>query len=302
MQYQDNYPCAITMPAGLVTGAIVLPGLLLLAATPAVLGLSEALPEHGLFFGLGLLGAIFANSTGAGGGVVFVPLFDQLGFTETQAVATSFGTQCFGMTAGTATWSWLYFNYLRPKGHWQPFLPIILLCALFSVMGIWTSYGADLAPPAAVSTMFASFSLLLGGAILATVMVRQKPVPRSRLALIDWAALPLIAWCGGMVTAWLSVGVGEFVAFYLILRRYEVTLSVAVAVVISALSVWSAAPEHLVFNQDANWQVLAFAGPGAIAGGLMARHLVLRLGARRLKLFFGTWLLIIGLAEFIPMS
>lgn len=104
------------------------------------------------------------------------------------------------------------------------------------------------------------------------------------------------------MTAWLSVGVGEIVAFYLILRRFDVTLSVAAAVVISAISVWSAAPEQLLFGQQAIWQVMALAGPGAVIGGLIARHLVIKLGAHRLKLFFASWLLIIGLVEFIPLG
>ena len=58
------------------------------------------------------------------------------------------------------------------------------------------------------------------------------------------------------MTAWLSVGVGEFVAFYLILRRYDVTLAVAIAVVISAATVWSAAPQHFLIDPRAAWGVV----------------------------------------------
>jgi len=46
--------------------------------------------DYVLFSFLGLLGAIFANTTGAGGGVVFIPMFNQLNFTESQSIATSF--------------------------------------------------------------------------------------------------------------------------------------------------------------------------------------------------------------------
>ena len=70
----------------------------------------------------------------------------------------------------------------------------------------------------------------------------------------------------------------------------------------SALTVWSAAPEHLLSGEQAVWQVIAFAGPGAVIGGLVARHLVVKLGAQRLKLFFGSWLLVIGLVEFMPLA
>ena len=110
-------------------------------------------------------------------------------------------------------------------------------------------------------------------------------------------ALALIAYFGGLVTAWLSVGVGEFVAIYLILRRFDVTLSVATAVVVSAITVWAALPQHLLRNPSIYWEVVLFAGPGAVVGGIIARRLVLWLGARRLKFFFGFWLLVIGATE-----
>jgi hypothetical protein len=57
---------------------------------------------------LGVIGAIFANATGAGGGVVFVPFFNQLDFSVTTSVATSFAIQCCGMTAGAITWWGVY--------------------------------------------------------------------------------------------------------------------------------------------------------------------------------------------------
>jgi len=57
---------------------------------------------------LGVVGAVFANLSGAGGGVVFIPVFSELGLTESQSVATSFAIQSFGMTAGAITWSLYY--------------------------------------------------------------------------------------------------------------------------------------------------------------------------------------------------
>lgn len=278
-------------------------GLLAFVALPGLLALNpEELADSSAFLGLGVLGAIFANSTGAGGGVVFIPAFAQLGFTEAQAVATSFGIQCFGMTAGAMAWGQFYSRERKPCGHWRPFLPIVVICSLSSVSGLWTVFLFDAAPPAAVAPMFASFSLFLGVSIIVTVLLRGNGTSRSSLASFDLLALTIIAYGGGAVTAWLSVGVGEFVAFYLILRRYDVTLSVAAAVVISALSVWSAAPEQLLLGQAANWEVIAFAGPGAVVGALIAKPLVLKLGAERLKLFFGSWLLVIGLVEFVPLG
>ena len=60
--------------------------------------------QYAGFTFLGILGAVFANATGAGGGVVFVPFFNQMGLSPSATVATSFAIQCFGMTAGAVTW------------------------------------------------------------------------------------------------------------------------------------------------------------------------------------------------------
>lgn len=261
-------------------------------------GLSVIGTEQLGFVVLGMIGAVFANSTGAGGGVVFIPMFAELGLSEAQAVATSFGIQCFGMTAGAITWikyhsSDRQFN----RQSWQNFAPIIGLCSLFSILGIWQNYGFDLTAPAALNTIFSSFSLLLGLSLLVTIYLSKRGATRHQLGRLDILMLPFIAFIGGIITAWLSVGVGELVAFYLILRRFDATMAVAAAVVVSAISVWSATPHHLQADSTIQWQVLAFAGPGAILGGIAARSIVSKLSARRLKIFFAIWLLIIGLAS-----
>lgn len=253
--------------------------------------------EHPLLsFLVGTAGAIFANSTGAGGGVVFVPLFRALGFSDAEAIATSFGIQSFGMTTGALAWT-LYFLRHGARADWAAFTAAIVVATPFSIAGLWCVTVLDLRAPATLSLCFAIFSVVLGTAVL-WLTLNARPRLQRELAPADALGLAALALFGGMVTAWLSVGVGEFVAFYLIARRYEVTEAVAVAVVLSALTVWSAAPIHLDEGGDAVWSVVLSAGPGAVAGALVARGLALRLGGLRLKRFFGCWLLVIGLAEF----
>jgi len=48
----------------------------------------EIVGSHGRFFGLGMIGAIIANSTGSGGGVMFIPSFTSLGITPKQILVT----------------------------------------------------------------------------------------------------------------------------------------------------------------------------------------------------------------------
>jgi uncharacterized membrane protein YfcA len=93
----------------------------------------------------------------------------------------------------------------------------------------------------------------------------------------------------GAITAWLSVG--ELLVIYLILRRFDINIAIASAVVVSAISVWIAIVQ---VHQDVYWQVLLFSGPGAVISGIFAKTLVTHMSATRLKLFFAVWLLITG--------
>lgn len=253
--------------------------------------------DHIAFTLLGVLGAVFANATGAGGGVVFIPVFEHLDFTVTQAVATSFGIQCMGMTTGAFVWT-RYYQRQRltdQADSWEPFLPSLAVVAPCSVAGLWLVYALELSAPGPLNDMFAWFSLLLGSAILATSLWLKPGQPRTRLHANDVLVLIVIGVVGGAITAWLSVGVGEIMAIYLILRRYDAIMAVASAVVVSAITVLSGIVEHLLIHNHVYWQVVLFAGPGAIFGAVLARQLASRLPVRQLKLLFAGWVLCMGL-------
>lgn len=254
----------------------------------------DQLLQHSIFSVLGVIGAIFANSTGAGGGVIFIPMFNHLDFTESQAVATSFAIQSFGMTAGGLTW---YLHYKKEKTElrlWQGFKRIIFVTLGFSVIGLWSVYGGGISSPTSLHHSFSWFSLILGCFIIATVYFAKPHRERSQLYSYDYVFLSLIGLFGGAITAWLSVGVGELLAIYLIVRRFDISMAIAAAVIVSALSVWSVTYYHFVINPEVVWLVVVFAGPSAILGGILAKTLVTHLSATRLKLFFSSWLLVIG--------
>ncbi len=250
--------------------------------------------DYGLFSLLGILGAIFANSTGAGGGVVFIPAFNQLAFSEAQSIATSFAIQCFGMTAGALTW---WFHYKTEKTElrlWHGFKRIIAIAVISAILGIWLIYRSEFAAPSTLHQNFSWFSLLLGAFIVISVYLVKPSRERSDVLAVDYIALIVIGLLGGCITAWLSVGVGELLAIYLILRRFDVSMAVAAAVIVSAFTVWSAIWQHTLVSFNVYWQVVLFAGPGAVIGGIFAKTLVTYLSATRLKLFFAFWLLVIG--------
>lgn len=285
---------------------LLLPGVLSVLLIWALQAPSLAfVEEHIAYTLLGVIGAIFANATGAGGGVVFIPAFEQLNFSSAQAVATSFGIQCMGMTTGAIVWTRFYQAKSRGSEarHWRPFWQVIGLVAPASVAGLWLIYGFNWAAPGSLNALFGWFSILLGSAILLVSLCLKldTKAPLSELSSIDKAALVGIGFIGGAITAWLSVGVGEILAIYLMLRRFDAIMAVAAAVVVSALTVLCGVLEHLVFNPELYLPVVMFAGPGAVLGAVLARQLASRLPVQKLKLMFSLWVLLMGIGSVLNL-
>jgi uncharacterized membrane protein YfcA len=274
-----------------------------LLAQPAPI---ELVKEFGLFSVLGVIGAIFANATGAGGGVVFVPFFNYLSFSAQSVVATSFAIQCCGMTAGALTWAAYYKHQHKYDHYWKALPSVLMLTVPSSICGIgfaqYSSQSTRLLEHLwgganNLHIAFGSFSILLAIAIFASIPLMKRTHFKKDLHTKDLLLLPFIGFLGGIITAWLSVGVGELVAVYLIIRGFNVTLSIASAVILSAFTVWSALPYHAFISESVVWQVVLFAGAGAIVGGTIAKFVVLAFSVQRLKLFFGIWVLILGVTS-----
>lgn len=269
------------------------------------------LQEYGFFTFVGIVGAVFANATGAGGGVVFVPFFAYLSFTPDSIVATSFAIQCCGMTAGAITWTRFFCaqrqtDQRKIDSQWGALPGALLLTVIPSLCGVlfsqYTTHGSVLllnvlGGPENLHTVFGVFSVILAIAIIASIPLMKRQVFSSALAGNDIVCLPTIAFLGGCITAWLSIGVGELVAVYLIIRGFNVTMSIAVAVILSAFTVWSALPFHVLVSHAIVYDVVIFAGAGAILGGVMAKYLVLAFSTQSLKLFFGLWVFLLGVTS-----
>lgn len=256
--------------------------------------LFDLIQEDGRFVFLGITGAVFANSTGAGGRVIFIPVFSSLGFTETQSVATSFMIQCFGMTAGAISWSVHYRRQHHQDNLWLSLIKTSSFTAIFSVLGLWTSQLLQLNSPSSLHTSFSIFSIVLGIAII--ISSKSSTQITRAIMPVDFLWLAVIGYFGGIITAWLSVGVGELVVIYLLLRGICAKMAVAIGVIVSAITVWSASPIHIFStNSQALYELVLFAGPGAILGGMLARKLALLLPVKVLKLFFSTWIILTGI-------
>ena len=255
------------------------------------------------FFLLALFGAVVANSTGAGGGVVFVPAFNMLGLSPETIIATSFGIQCFGMTAGTLAWH----RHARAQQQeseplvWSHYWNHIGWFAVPSMIGVAIGqYGVMPETPAEVKQLFRWFSIAFSISIFITTFYIVKyqsskslPVPVTPLIRCGFVVVGLI---GGVVTAWLSIGVGELIAVMLILMRYPVRMAVGVAVSVSAISVWVGIQKYLWLEPTIDLNVLMFAGPAALIGGTLAKRVVAYFSPVQLKMFIATWILVSAIA------
>ena len=283
-------------PGYLLTGLVLLALLsITLLITPDPF---QVLAEYWHFFFLGIGGAVAANSTGAGGGILFIPAFTSLGISETDALGTSIAIQCFGMTAGSI--SWLYSIHHGEHGG-QQVISLTQQLLIFSgtpaIAGMLCGQYILPTPPLPVTSLFKYFSILFG-CILLLVTLRKNPHRHTRYQLrrIDIPSILITCFTGGMITSWISIGAGEWIALLLFFLGYPTMVAVCVAVCISSLTVLSGIPYHLFITGSIVWKVLLFAAPAAILGGTVARFLAERLGPVRLKIFFATWILATGFA------
>ncbi len=254
--------------------------------------------EYWHFFFLGITGAIAANSTGAGGGIVFIPAFTSLGVNETTALGTSLAIQCFGMTAGSL--SWLYSIHKKQHGGKQVIElthRLLFLSGSSAIAGMLFGQYIVVTPPFSIITLFKYFSIAFG-CILLIVTLKPNPHRHTRYHVrhIDIPLIIVTCFAGGIVTSWISVGAGEWIALLLFFLGYPTMVSVCIAVCISSLVVLSGIPYHLFIAKSISLEILLFAAPAALIGGAVARFLAERLGPVRLKVFFAAWILATGFA------
>ncbi|MEM6474637.1 MAG: sulfite exporter TauE/SafE family protein [Pseudomonadota bacterium] len=253
--------------------------------------------------GVGVIGAIIANASGTGGGVVFVPVFNALRaagewqLDPLRVTAVSMGIQAFGMSVGALRWTdRLLHQPALPDGSTQAPTRVAdyaAVCALVLVISLPLQLLTQSYAQVGGSTVLLAykvFSIVLGTAlIVATWTVNRDASERRRLETVDYVALAVLSVPGGFITALFSVGIGELVALYLFLRHFPMVLAVGTACVISSLSMIAGT----LLNAQAGiiaWDIVLLAAPGAMLGALLARPIALWLGPRKLKTAGGAWI------------
>ncbi len=258
---------------------------------------ASVIADFGHFFIIGIFAATVANSTGAGGGIIFLPAFTLLGLTVEQALATSFAIQSFGMTSGALTWLALARReYHTINQSWRALNPILLIAVPPSLAGLILVQQMMPEPPFNIHVFFSTFSIIVGGIILIRALRRSTADDFSSppLTISTSVVVAISCFIGGGITAWLSIGVGEILAIVLLMRGYNVRFSVATAVCISSITVLVALPYYLVGTDSIHFYVLMFAAPAAMIGGFAARYLAVAISAIRLKVFLSLWVIISG--------
>lgn len=256
--------------------------------------------------GVGVVGAIIANTSGTGGGVVFVPVFNALrelgvmSLSPLAVVGVSMGIQSFGMTMGSLRWTDRLLHQPAPgpleaQVRLKDFATVALGVLALSLPVMLATQRLTAFDQQDVLYAYKGFSILLGTALIAATWTVNAARPeRSQLARIDLLVLLLLAIPGGMITALFSVGMGELVALYLFIRHYPVLLCTGAACVISAVSCLAGVVWHIEAG-TIQWEVVLLAGPAAALGGFLARPIALWLGAKRLKTLDGSWIVLSAL-------
>lgn len=243
------------------------------------------------FFFIGILAATIANATGCGGGMVFLPAFLILGMDIQQTLATSFAIQAFGMSSGTLSWL-MVVNQSQHSYHWRQLPHILLLSVPASSCGLYFAQQWINSPPINIQIIFCVFSISIGTLILYRLKhTPTEAVTQLTLNLPQQVAVISSCFIGGIITWWLSVGVGEILAIVLMMLGFNTRFAVALAVMVSAATVFSAIPVIVYSNPAIEYGVLLFAAPGALLGGYIARYLAMAISTTKLKAGFSLWII-----------
>ncbi len=261
-------------------------------------GADNLVRDFGFFFLLGMAGALVANSTGAGGGVIFIPFFTGLGLTANQSVGTSMAIQCFGMTAGAISWLASFSReYLPQSKHYQLIKKLLLISGPTTIIGMLFGQYFLIENSLDVNHIFRIFSVVFGIILFVYTFMRKNKKDSGKTSLSPWEISLVVFTCfaGGIITSLISVGVGECIGLLLFFLGFNPRIAVAIGVYTSSISVLSGIVYHAWVINSVSVEILLFAGQAALVGGYVARHITNWLGGFYLKLFFAVWIFGAGL-------
>jgi uncharacterized membrane protein YfcA len=259
-----------------LAGGALVPLALLFALHPQPV---DALARLWPVIPLAYVAAAFANATAIGGGFVFVPVFILgYGIGPISALQLSLGTQAVGMSSGALGWSRRYID-----------VRALALATAFAALGMLFGTLVWAPSPLEVKAVFGWVSLAIAVAVALELRfggrANNEDMPALRAGELLGYALACVL--GGLVTAWVSLGIGEVVALWL-LFRHRVRVEKAIGTGVAALAVCSIVGLALHGTRSFAsypWEYLAFTTPGVLLGGFSGaragRWIEARAAARR---------------------
>lgn len=222
---------------------------------------------------VGFFGALVANSTGVGGGIIFIPFFSLLGLPVSVAVTTSLFIQSIGMTSGAFSWM------RRLETDKTSLFYQVAICSLGSLIGILLTKVFNLTSPEFVGLMFGVTSVVIGWL---SYRYRENIFTNNKV-VTNWI---MIVGCilGGVLTLNISIGIGEIVFIILLLSGWDAYQAIACAVITTSISVLSIAVLGLAPAEPVI-PIVLWTGMGAVVGGYLASTLIQKIGAEKSKKF-----------------
>ena len=282
-------PGAGVYGVGRIVLVACLVGLILAGPGLLALGVNWWLPL------IGVGGALVANSTGIGGGIVFVPAFDRMGLDPAGIVGTSLIIQSFGMTMGAMTY--LARRRQRRRAHPEGlgngcYRMVVGLTVVPAVVTAWLATEGGLRPDLPLKTIFKAISLSLVALIVASEILPKPDAEARRITFArDGIFLLVIGVAGGFFLGWISIGVGELLAVYLLLRGARGSDAIGLAVIVTSVSVLSV-ELATGFALPADVATGLLVAPGALLGGFLAPYVLSLVGQARVKWFCASFIVL----------
>lgn len=210
---------------------------------------------------LAYVGGAVANATAIGGGFLFVPLFIfAYGVEPLVALKLSLGSQSVGMSSGALGWSRRFID-----------LRALAVSSAFAFVGMLAGTLVWAPSPLEVKAVFGWVSILIAVVVVVELRLgsRASAEHMPPLRAGELIGFGLACVIGGIVTAWVSLGIGEVVALWL-LFRHRVRIEKAIGTGVAALALCSIMGMVLHTSRDFAafpWEYLAFTAPGVALGG-----------------------------------
>jgi len=223
----------------------------------------------------------FANITAVGGGFIFIPMIIiVLQLTPLTALKLSLSTEAFGMTSGALAWS-------RKNIIWNVFLA----CAISSSIGMFLGTFVLRPDSFLIKAIFGVVSIAIGAITLRLIRYHGMGVSIGAVEPIFY----IIGLLGGLLTSWISIGIGEVIAF-LLMARYKVKTEIAIGtgVALLALNAILGFAFHSLLG-GIPWELLIFTAPAVVMGARTFVLLAKKIDTIILKLIFSVIAIIDGM-------